>query len=176
VKRLRTIACLSLLSAPLLASGGDPGLLLELDRARFELVARDLRENARGPQLRVAIGSPAHPTPAGVFPLHQVIRNPGWKPGALARASGARKESASARGPLGVAKIPFAEGGVALHGGAHPRLLGKPISLGCVRAADADLLGLLDWLEGRGALGPARGGPGGETRQAFRRPARLRVR
>jgi hypothetical protein len=174
--RLHRLAGLSLLAVSLIASGGDPGLLLELDRASFELVARDLRADDRGPRLRVVLGSPAHPTPSGVFPLYQVIRNPGWEPGPLARATGAEPEPASERGPLGVAKIPFAAGGVALHGGAHPRLLGKPVSLGCVRAADADLLGLLDWLEARDALGPARDRPGGEARQAFRRPARLRVR
>lgn len=176
VNRLRATACLLSLSAPLLAGTPDPGLLLELDRTRFELVARDLREEARGPKLRVALGSPAHPTPSGVFPLYQVIRNPDWEPGPLARATGASREPASTRGPLGVAKIPFAGGGLALHGGAHPRLLGKPVSLGCVRTADADLLELLDWLEARGALGPARDRPGGETRQAFRRPTRLRIR
>jgi hypothetical protein len=166
-----------LLGALLLGSApGDPGLLLELDRAAFEISVRDLRDEAVGPGFRVALGSPSHATPGGEFPLYQVVRSPEWKPGADARAAGAKAEPASKRGPLGVAKIPFAEGGsIALHGGAHPRLLGKPVSLGCVRATDGDLLALLAWLESRGALSLPRERASGELFQAFRRPARLRV-
>jgi hypothetical protein len=167
-----------LLGALLLGSApADPGLLLELDREAFEIRARDLRDQSEGPRFRVALGSPAHPTPSGEFRLRGVLHNPEWKPGPDARAAGARAEPASSRGPLGVAKIPFAEGGsIALHGGAHPRLLGKPISLGCVRSADADLLALLAWLESRDALSPPRERANGERQQAFRRPARIRVR
>ena len=172
---LRNIVLLLALPA-LLGSGRDPGILLELDRAGYELTARDLRGEAEGPRLSVVLGSPNHPTPSGQYPLYQVIETPEWRPGPEARAAGARPESASPRGPLGIAKIPFAGGGIALHGGAHPRLLGKPISLGCVRTADADLLDLIDWLDARGALGPSRSHANGEAHRAFLRPARIRVR
>jgi hypothetical protein len=168
---------LLLVSLPvLLGSGRDPGILLELDRSAFELTARDLRGRAVGPRIPVAVGSPRHPTPAGEFPLYRVIETPAWRPGPEARSAGAQPVSASSGGPLGVAKIPFARGGIALHGGAHPLLLGKPISLGCVRTEDADLLGLLDWLDARGALGPPRQHANGEAHRAFLRPARIRVR
>jgi lipoprotein-anchoring transpeptidase ErfK/SrfK len=61
-----------------------------------------------------------------------VVRNPGWSPGAIARSVGAHELPPSADGPLGAGKIPFAERGeIALHGGANPLLLGKPVSLGC---------------------------------------------
>ena len=63
-----------------------------------------------------------------------------------------------------------------MHGGAHPLLLGKPVSLGCVRALDADLLVLLDWLEERGALAGDRPAAAGERLQAFRRRTRVIVR
>lgn len=166
------------LVAPLLAAASpDRGVLLRLDRETFSLVARDLAEGVPGPQLRVALGSPAHPTPAGVYPLRVVVRNPGWKPGAIARARGATPVPPSPEGPLGVGKIPFARGGeIALHGGADPLLLGKPISLGCVRATDGDWLALVEWLEARGALHPPEERPNGEMLQRFRRPARLEVR
>jgi hypothetical protein len=171
---------IALLGALLLGSApGDPGLLLEIDRAVFEISVRDLRDEAVGPRFRVALGSPFHATPTGEFPLYQVLRSPEWRPGPDARAAGATAEPASNRGPMGVAKIPFAfarGGWIALHGGAHPRVLGKPISLGCVRAADADLLALLEWLESRDALSLPRERANGERRQAFRRPARIRVR
>ena len=167
-----------LLCVPLLIAGsGDPGVLLELDRGTFEVRARDLASGAEGPSLRVVLGSPAHPTPSGSYPLYVIVRNPGWNPGAIARSSGAREVPPSAKGPLGVGKIPFAERGeIALHGGANPLLLGKPVSLGCARATDQDLLKLLGWLEQQRALQTPVAIAGGEMRQYFRRPARVSVR
>ena len=162
---------------PLLTAGtSDPGLLLELDLERFSLTARDLRHPDTGPSLRVVTGSPGHPTPPGVFPIFGVVRSPAWDPGHTARRLGAAPVPPSLDGPLGVAKIAFARDGIALHGGADPLLLGKPVSLGCVRALDADLLALLDWLDERGGLLAARQMPDGELHQGFRRPAHIRVR
>lgn len=171
------LPCSLLLLAPLLMAGtSDPGLLLELDRESFSLTATDLRSEETGPTLRVVMGSPAHPTPSGEFPLYRVVRNPGWKPGETARALGARSVSPSSGGPLGAVKIPFGGNGVALHGGAEPLLLGKPVSLGCVRTLDEEILGLLDWLDAQGGLRQAHVQPDGELHQRFRRPARIRVR
>jgi hypothetical protein len=170
------VASLALVAALLVGGARDPGVLLELDRARFELEVRDRRGPSGVPSLRVVLGSPGHPTPTGSFPLYRVIRDPQWVPGELARSAGAERIPASPHGPMGAAKIPFAKGGVALHGGANPRLLGKPVSLGCVRSLDSDLLGLLAWLEERGALGSVHAGERGELYQEFRRPARLVVR
>jgi hypothetical protein len=168
----------ALLCLPWLIGGAtDPGVLIELDRDRFEVNVRDLASGAVGPSLRVVLGSPAHPTPKGDFPLHVVVRNPGWIPGTTARASGAHPIPPSAQGPLGIGKIPFAEGGeIALHGGANPLLLGKPVSLGCARATDRDLLALFDWLEQQRALQQPVELASGELRQYFRRPARVTVR
>ena len=165
-----------LLALPvLLGSGRDPGILLELDRATFELTVRDLRGEADGPRILVVLGSPLHPTPTGEFPLYQVIETPEWRPGPAARAAGARRVSASSGGPLGVAKIPFAPGGISLHGGAHPLLLGKHVSLGCVRTDAGDLIDLIEWLRAHGALGRSRERPNGEAYRSFLRPAQLRV-
>jgi hypothetical protein len=172
----RLLPLLLLLLVPPLAGGSrDPGLLLELDRETFSLTARDLREDLIGPTLRVVMGSPGHPTPTGVFPVCHVVRNPGWKPGETAREFGAHEVAPSSEGPLGVGKIAFARDGIALHGGADPLLLGKPVSLGCVRTLDEEFLALLDWLEARGGLQPPREQPDGEVHQGFRRPARIRV-
>ena len=169
--------CLALLLPLLVAGNADPGLLIELDRARFEVRVRDLASGELGPQLAVVLGSPSHPTPSGDFPLHVVVRHPGWRPGAVARERGAQPFPPSDAGPLGVGKIPFAQGGeIALHGGANPLLLGKPVSLGCARATDRDLLRLIGWLEGRRALGQPVRVADGELHQYFRRPARVQVR
>jgi hypothetical protein len=176
---LRALAVVGLaaLTPWLLGGTADPGVLLELERESFTLRAVDLAQDVPGPTLRVVLGSPAHPTPSGEFPLHVVVRNPGWSPGRFARSLGARSVRPSRRGPMGAAKIPFAERGeIAVHGGAQPLLLGKPVSLGCVRTVDAELLGLVEWLEARGALAEPRRHRDGEVHQAFRRPARVIVR
>ncbi len=169
-----------LLAVAALASGAgpsDPGVVLQVDRNEFALQARDLRGPEIGPRLVVALGSPANPTPRGVFRLDRVVRNPAWFPGNQAREAGARPLPASPHGPLGVAKIPFAEGGaLALHGGAHPLVLGKPVSLGCVRSADDALLGLIAWLDTRDALAEVGPSQQGEFERRFRRPVRLVVR
>src|SRR5262245_37505096 len=105
MRRVPALLLLLLLSAVSLGAVSDPGILLELDLARFEVQARDLRDDRAGPALRVVIGSPSHPTPAGNFAIHQVVRNPRWTPGEIARKRGAQEKPASSDGPLGVAKI-----------------------------------------------------------------------
>jgi hypothetical protein len=165
------------LGAPvLLGSNGDPGLLLVLDLESFELSARDLRDGAEGPRLRVSLGSPSHSTPAGTYPIYQVVRDPAWNPGPDARARGAQRLPASADGPLGVAKLPFAEGGIAVHGGGNPLLLGKPVSLGCVRTLNEDLIVLLDWMDDRSALEGVVPTPDGEQHQQVARSVHIVVR
>ncbi len=175
---MRTLRWLFLMALlPMLCAGtSDPGLLLELDRESFSLTAHDLRNGESGPTLKVVLGSPAHATPDGDFPLFAVVRNPGWEPGSIARSLGAHSVAPSSHGPLGVARITFAPGGLALHGGAQRLLLGKPISLGCIRTLDEEFLGLLDWLDEHDGLHRLRPQPDGELHQSFRRPARLVIR
>ncbi len=170
------------LVASALVAGGtnaadDPGLLLELDRGRFEVVALDRRSGDLGPRIRVVLGSPAHDTPSGDYPIGRIILNPSWRPSDEAMAAGAKPASPSTTGPMGVVKIPFAEtGSIALHGGGDPLLLGKPVSGGCVRAQDADLLRIVAWLVAQDALAPADVQPDGEVHRSFQRPVRLRIR
>jgi len=168
------------LSAPGSAAAGvapDPGLLFELDRSRYELTLRDLRTGDHGPQMRVVLGSPAHDTPTGGFAVGRVILNPAWHPSAEAAAAGARKRPPSLTGPMGVAKIPFADdGSIALHGGGHALLLGKPVSAGCVRARDADLLRALAWMHENGTLDRPQLSATGEVERGFRRRVRFLVR
>lgn len=156
----------------------DAGFELDLDLANNRLRVRE-RDAAAGEwaeEFRVAVGSPAHPTPRGSFSLGRVILRPAWTPGATAAAAGAEPSGASFDSPMGVAKIPFAAAGqIALHGGGDPDVLGKPVSSGCVRASDADLLRLVAWLHLRGALAPTREMPNGELLRDFQRPVRLRV-
>ena len=90
---------------------------------------------------------------------------------------GAEPEPASLETPMGAVKIPFAMNGViALHGGGDRKALGKPISAGCVRATDADLLRVIAWLDERDALADARALNSGEIHRRFQRPVELVVR
>lgn len=153
----------------------DPGLLFELDRDRYVVTVRDLSTGEMGPVLRVAVGSPAHPTPPGEFRLYSVIHDPDWEPGETARRYGAERIEASPNGPLGIAKVPFS-GSFALHGGANPFTVGKPVTLGCVRALNDELRILLDWLASRRALGRKQRDESGESPQPFTRVATLLIR
>ena len=154
-------------------AAADPGLLIEIDRSSYVLTSRDLRDAVPGPSLSVAVGSPTRATPAGRFPLYQVVHDPDWRPGKKARRLGLAGFDPSPNGPMGIAKLPFAPGGYALHGGGQRVVLGKPVSAGCVRAADEDLATLIAWLQERGALGVEASQSDGERHQPFVRPARI---
>jgi hypothetical protein len=169
---------IAVVAMALLGSARDPGLVLSVSRSDYVLRVRDLAapDGIAAPSFPVVLGSPRHPTPAGVFPLRRVIWSPRYTPGPFARAIGALPSPPSIDGPLGIAKIHFAPGGVALHGGAHPLALGKPLSLGCIETTDSDLVALLAWLGSQQAL--ARPVPlgDGELHQGLRRPVRVEVR
>jgi len=170
LRRLTVVAALTSVGA-----ARDPGVRVRVDLARFELVAVDERHPDESLTLPVATGSPAHPSPSGHYLPHEVVRHPGWQPGTQARAWGAEPIDPSDHGPMGVAKIPLRGDGFALHGGANPILVGKPVSLGCVRLSDRDMLAFLDWLERAGALDPARAAGNGEIHQRLRRPVAFDV-
>jgi len=175
--RMRNRRALIALVVPvLLGSARDPGVLIEVDLERFSLESRDLAAGAVGPALRVAVGSPAHPTPTGEFRPRRVVRNPGWWPGPHARRLGARARRPSREGPLGAGKIPLESGAIQIHGGADPLELGKPVSLGCVTLRDDAWLALVDWLRSRDSLAPERATQRGDLVSAFRRPVRVVVR
>lgn len=158
------------------SAGQDPGIRFEIDRTSYRVHVIDLKSGEVGPEIPVAIGSPAHPSPSGEFRVWQVVHDPAWNPGETARSLGAKKMPAGPDGPLGIAKIPIS-GEYALHGGASWIAVGKPVTLGCLRATDDSIRKLIDWLDGRGALTalPATG-RGGERPQAFARPARFVIR
>ncbi len=170
-----SIAWLQVVVAEANESRRDPGILLELDREAFRIDVVDLASGDRASAIRVAVGSPAHPTPAGEYRLYSVIRDPDWEPGDTARRFGAEPIAASAEGPLGIAKIPFS-GEFALHGGGNPYTVAKPVTLGCLRATNEALASLLDWLEARRALGRVGHNDDGERPQPFVRPARIVIR
>jgi lipoprotein-anchoring transpeptidase ErfK/SrfK len=153
----------------------DPGIRFELDRETYRVHVVDLASGEAGPEVPVAIGSPAHPSPRGEFRVWQVVHDPAWNPGQTARSLGAKRVPPSPDGPLGIAKIPIL-GEYALHGGASWLTVGKPLTLGCLRATDESIRELILWLESRGALARAPVARAGERPQTFARPARFVIR
>ena len=163
--------------APVAQIDVQAALVMEIELSTFRLSVRDAHSGERGPTIRVALGSPAQPTPIGRFPLDRIILSPSWRTGRVAERSGAVAQPASLHTPMGAVKIPFAADGViALHGGSDRRVLGKPISAGCVRATDSDLLRIVAWLDRRDALASARQVRNGEIHRRFRRTIELVVR
>lgn len=153
----------------------DPGIRFELDRDTYRVHVVDLASGEAGPEIPVAIGSPAHPSPHGEYRVWQVVHDPAWNPGRTARSLGARRVEPGPDGPLGIAKIPIS-GEYALHGGASWLTVGKPVTLGCLRATDESIRTLIDWLELHGALARMPSARSGERPQAFARPARFVIR
>lgn len=153
----------------------DPGIRFEIDRTAYRVHVVDLQTGEKGPEVPVAIGSPAHPSPTGEFKVWQVVHDPAWNPGRTARSLGAQRVPAGPDGPLGIAKIPI-QGEYALHGGANWLTVGKPLTLGCLRATDESIRELIAWLESRGALAAKPTKRSGEKPQPFTRPARFVIR
>ena len=174
---LGALSLLALASGSALArtSGADPGIRFEIDRTAYRVHVIDLKSGEVGPEIPVAIGSPAHPSPTGEFRVWQVVHDPAWNPGRTAKSLGAKRVPAGPDGPLGIAKIPIS-GEYALHGGASWIAVGKPLTLGCLRATDDSIRELIEWLESRGALAAAPRARSGERPQPFARPARFIIR
>ncbi len=179
------LACLCVASVfaslPAFGSASDPGLELEIDLEAYVVRTRDLRSGEVGPEVPIGPGSPNNPTPKGRHRVGWVVLRPAWTPSDDAIAAGAPKLPPSLDSPMGVAKIPFAElGSIALHGGGDPRVLGRPVSAGCVRTSDGDLLRVLGWMDLAGALGDPLPDPknpeAGEVRRSVHRPTWIVVR
>ncbi len=119
--------------------GDSAELLLEPWSLRIDLSARRVTVRHEGEvvrQFKVGIGAPASPTPTGRFGVTDTLRLTGGSPyGCCAIALTARQP-----------KIPQGWTGgdrVAIHGTDDPSSIGKAVSHGCLRTAEADLRWLL---------------------------------
>jgi lipoprotein-anchoring transpeptidase ErfK/SrfK len=169
----RGLAVLALLCGLLSVQRAGAEVEFDVDLGRYRLEVRDPGGDAVS--FPISIGSPAHPTPRGSFTIERLIQKPAWIPGPEARRSGQRAMPASYDGPMGIAKMPF-RGAFALHGGAHPLVLGKPVTLGCVRLSDRNMHELIEWLDSRAALSGSAEQASGEILVRFQEPAALRIR
>ncbi len=88
---------------------------------------------------RVAVGSPAFPTPLGEFQLNELTWNPWWVPPASAWARNEKTQPPGARNPMGRVKLRF-DTLYYLHGTADTWSIGRPVSHGCIRLPNAEAL------------------------------------
>ena len=90
-------------------------------------------------EFKVAVGSPALPTPTGIYYINQKLRPPssGGAYGVLALGISAY-QSRLANWPQG--------GPVAIHGTNEDALIGQAVSHGCVRMHNADVLKVNAWV------------------------------
>jgi lipoprotein-anchoring transpeptidase ErfK/SrfK len=108
-------------------------------RVIVDLRARRLRAFVDGRvrlSVRVAVGAPASPTPRGRFFLRERVR--------------VIDGATSPYGPLALGLSAFSRyrtdwlggGQVAIHGTNEPKLIGRPVSNGCIRLRNTDVLRL----------------------------------
>jgi hypothetical protein len=81
----------------------------------------------------VATGQPAYPTPAGVWRIVDMQRNPWWRPPTSAWARGLQPIPPGPGNPLGTRWMGLDASGVGIHGTNAPASIGYSLSHGCIR-------------------------------------------
>jgi lipoprotein-anchoring transpeptidase ErfK/SrfK len=81
----------------------------------------------------VATGQPAYPTPAGVWRIVDMQRNPWWRPPASDWARGLQPIPPGPGNPLGTRWMGLDASGVGIHGTNAPASIGYSLSHGCIR-------------------------------------------
>jgi murein L,D-transpeptidase YcbB/YkuD len=87
----------------------------------------------------VAVGSPSFPTPLGAYKIGTVEWNPWWNPPPSRWARNEKRTPPGPSNPMGRAKLEFTPL-YYLHGSREA--LGRAVSHGCIRMANADVLDL----------------------------------
>lgn len=117
----------------------DSLLLLKLNLPSFRLDVYQGAALIR--RYRIAIGDATHPTPTGGFEITRVEWDPWWVP---PKSDWAAKDSVtppSARNPMGRVKLYWRDL-YFLHGTPYRSSLGSPVSHGCVRMSNSDVIEL----------------------------------
>jgi len=109
---------------------------------RLYLIHDDPRTPAES--FPIAVGREGHETPTGSFQVEDMIEHPDFaKIDPNDRAHVLVRIPPGPTNPLGERWIRFAHGDgweTGIHGTPHPELLGKPVSGGCVRMRNADVV------------------------------------
>jgi murein L,D-transpeptidase YcbB/YkuD len=110
---------------------------LDLNLPAFRL---DVFEGGRRVrEIRVAVGTPDHPTPVGDFEIMRVVWNPWWYPPPFEWAENEKVTPPGPDNPTGRVKLFFGYY-LFLHGTPLEESLGRAASHGCVRMSNADAI------------------------------------
>ena len=118
---------------------GPDSLSLRINVPAFRLDAVEGERIVR--EIRVAVGTPDHPTPTGEFLVTSVTWNPWWTPPPFEWAKHERVTPPGPTNPTGRVKLYFGEY-LYLHGTPAEASLGQAASHGCVRMSNADAIAL----------------------------------
>jgi lipoprotein-anchoring transpeptidase ErfK/SrfK len=91
---------------------------------------------------RVATGQAIYPTPAGVWHIVDMQRNPWWRPPSSPWARGLQPIPPGPGNPLGTRWMGLDAAGVGIHGTNAPSSIGYSVSHGCIRMQVPDA----EWL------------------------------
>jgi lipoprotein-anchoring transpeptidase ErfK/SrfK len=91
---------------------------------------------------RVATGQAIYPTPAGVWHIVDMQRNPWWRPPNSPWARGLQPIPPGPGNPLGTRWMGLDAAGVGIHGTDAPSSIGYSVSHGCIRMQVPDA----EWL------------------------------
>ncbi|MFL5954012.1 MAG: L,D-transpeptidase family protein [Gaiellaceae bacterium] len=91
---------------------------------------------------RVATGQTVYPTPAGVWHIVDLQRNPWWRPPSSPWARGLQPIPPGPNNPLGTRWMGLDAAGVGIHGTNAPSSIGYSVSHGCIRMEVPDA----EWL------------------------------
>lgn len=97
-------------------------------------------------QHKVAVGSPAWPTPSGKYQIERIEWNPWWYPPPSPWAKGAKPAPPGANNPLGPVKMAMGDA-LRIHGTNKPASVGYPQSHGCMRMLSSEAKNLAAFLQ-----------------------------
>lgn len=107
------------------------------------------RESKRVKTFRIAVGTPSHPTPRGLFSIIEKQRNPTWIPPDSPWAKGLGPIPPGPGNPLGTRWMGTSASAVGIHGTNASSSIGTAASHGCIRMYVRDS----EWLYERVSIG-----------------------
>lgn len=116
------------------------GIVLVVNRAKRRLTMYSEERRIRG--FDVAVGTPSHPTPRGIFHVIQKQKNPTWSPPDSPWAAGLGPIPPGPGNPLGTRWIGTSAPAIGIHGTYADWSVGTAASHGCLRMHIPDV----EWL------------------------------
>jgi lipoprotein-anchoring transpeptidase ErfK/SrfK len=126
------------------ASANDAWIEVSIKERKLRL--RD-RDNQILMEVPVAVGKPTTPTPVGQFEVIEMTENPVWQNPFNTRMVIGEKDP---HNPLGLRWIGFKQAGAndyGMHGTYNLSSIGRPVTNGCIRLRNEDIMALFDQVE-----------------------------